>query len=106
VSAGFADRDLEGICEQIVELSQQMLEHGARGDWRGLGELDARRLELARRISTQAIPPAGSSDCIERCLKLDAEILALCEAAHQRVAGQLRSITQGQRIQATYTQGG
>lgn len=95
-------QDVEAICKQLLRVSQQMLEAGGQANWSALDELDARRLELGRQITAQTVPDAALSECIDQCLKMDAEILTLCKCAQAQVAEELRSVSQGRRIQAAY----
>ncbi len=94
--------DEESTCAQLRQVSRQMLARASEADWAALTILDRQRLKLAQRLAASGKHLAAQAACIDECLQLDAELLAVCRVAREKVAQELRSISQGIRVHAAY----
>jgi len=90
--------------EQVIELSEQMLQTTQAEDWDKLEQIEEER----RTLIYASTPPSDAEgraevlQVIQKILELDRQVIALCEKGQQALAEKIRSLRIGARARNAY----
>jgi len=93
------------LAQQLLALTEEMLQLARAKDWPTLAEREQRRQQLARELFAQPVPKEHAPtvvDCVRRVLDIDQELLMLVEQGRDEAARQMRDVRAGQKATDAY----
>ncbi|CAK0767689.1 flagellar protein FliT [Gammaproteobacteria bacterium] len=92
--------------DQLIGLTEQMLQTAQEEDWDALAQIEeARRKLLYEHTPSPANDPEGHAAVlriIQKIIETDRQTIALCEKGQQTLAGQIQSLRVGERARHAY----
>jgi hypothetical protein len=86
-------------------VSEEMLDLAKAGEWEAVGEQEAQRCSLVEQLFAQPAPPAvipAMATCIQEVLARDSLVLALGQAARDKLMQQVITLVQGRKACFAY----
>ncbi|MCW8890212.1 MAG: flagellar protein FliT [Sedimenticola sp.] len=93
------------MIQQLLTLSQEMLEFAEKGEWEPVGSLQEKRLQLMEEIfplDAENMNQSQTAEQIQSILALDKQLMDLAAAQQKEITAELGKFSQGRQATKAY----